>query len=135
MKKVISILLAIAMLSCFMVTVVSASNGTGTAAIKVANVSVEKGQNATVSVSIANNPGYRSFAMALKYEASELEVVSVSSNVTYNKNNPGVVYVSFASATLVEGDGQLFSVTFKTKHDCKASAAVKICPLLYCLRG
>ena len=126
MKKVISILLAIAMLSCFMVTVVSASNTTGTATVKVANVSVEKGQNATVSVSIANNPGYRSYAMALKYDASKLEVVSVSSNVTSNTKNAGVVYVSFASATLVEGDGQMFSVTFKTKHDCKASAAVKV---------
>ena len=126
MKKVISILLAIAMLSCFMVTVVSASNGTGTATVKVANVTVEKGQNATVSVSVANNPGYRSYAMALKYDSSKLEVVSVSSNVTSNTNNAGVVYVSFASATLVEGDGQMFSVTFKTKHDCKASAAVKV---------
>ena len=125
MKKVISILLVVAMLSCFMASAVSAAEA-GTASIKVATVTVNKGENATVSVSVSNNPGYRSFAMALNYDASKLEVVSVGGDVVSNTRNPGVVYVSFASATLVEDNGEMFSVTFKTKHDCAKAADVTV---------
>ena len=123
MKKVISILLVIAVLSCFMVTVVSATNGAGTATVKVSSAQITKGQNATVSVSIADVPSYRSYAMAVKYDASKLEVVSVNGNVVSNTNNAGVIYVSFANQSNLNA-GNLFSVTFKTNLNCGDSTKV-----------
>ena len=113
MKKVISILLVVAMLSCFMVTTVSADETVATAHVSGAAVSANIGDTVTMGINISNNPGYRSFKVVLGYDASALEVVSVSGNVTSNTNTAGKVIATFASATKVEGNGQLFSVTFK----------------------
>ena len=127
MKKVISILLVIAVLSCFMVTVVSAANSAATADIMVSDAQITKGQNATVSVSIANVPSYRSYAMAVKYDADKLEVVSVNGSgyLTINTDNKGVIYVSFANTVNLNA-GELFSVTFKTKLNCGESSKVSV---------
>lgn len=117
MKKVISILLVIAMLSCFMVTTVSADE-TAAASVYGAAVSGKTGDTVTMGINIGNNPGYRSFKIVLGYNADALEVASVSGNVTSNTNTAGKVIATFGSATKVEGDGQLFSVSFKIKGGC-----------------
>ena len=113
MKKVISILLVVAMLSCFMVTTVSADETVATAYVSGNTVSANIGETVTMGINISNNPGYRSFKVVLGYDASKLEVVSVSGNVTSNANTAGKVIATAASATKVEGNGELFSVTFK----------------------
>lgn len=115
MKKVISILLVVAMLCCFMVFTVSADE---TTTVSGASVEGKTGDNVTMSISIGNNPGYRSYVIVLDYNAEALEVVSVNGNVTSNTRNPGKVIVSFASATKVEGNGEMFSVTFKVLGKC-----------------
>ena len=117
MKKVISILLVVAMLCCFMVTPVSADE-TATASVYGAAVTVNTGDTVTMIINIGSNPGYRSYKIVLGYDASALEAVSVSGNVTSNTNTAGKVIATFASATKVEGNGQLFSVSFKVKGTC-----------------
>lgn len=117
MKKVISILLVVAMLCCFMVTPVSADE-TATASVYGAAVTANTGDTVTMSINIGSNPGYRSYKIVLGYDASALEAVSVSNNVTSNTNTAGKVIATFASATKVEGNGQLFSVSFKVKGTC-----------------
>ena len=119
MKKVISILLVVAMLACFMVTPVSATE-VEPAKVKAATVTGTKGQNVAMDVTIASNPGFRSYKVVLEYPSADLEVVSVNSedDITINTNNAGKIVVTYGKSTIVTGDHKLFSVTFKVLGGC-----------------
>ena len=117
MKKVFSILLVVAMLACFMLTTANATEA-ATASVSGSAESGKTGETVTMSVSIGNNPGFRSYKIVLNYDSAALEVVSVNGDVTSNTRNAGKIIVTDASQSLVTGNVELFSVTFKVTGTC-----------------
>ena len=118
MKKLISLLVVMAMMACLSVGVFAAED----AVITVSSAQSAAGEEVTLDVTITNNPGFAATKITLEYDAAALELVAIDTvgkllaNATVNQEK-GIV--SFANATNVTGDGVLLSVTFKVKADAK----------------
>lgn len=120
MKKLISILLAVAMLACFMTTAVFADEveeTVSTASIGGTHVTAETGASATVSVSTSNATGFCAYKYVLTYDSSKLTVNSVSgTGVMSNTGTPGSIIVTFQTGDNVTSHS--FSVNFTVNGGC-----------------
>ena len=125
MKKVFSILLIVAMLASFMVATVSADEAT-TASVYGSHVSGKPGDTVTVTVAVSNATDLMSFKIVLNYDATALEAVNASANVTSNLRNPGRAVFTYAGATAIEGSATLFTVDFKILADKCGSYPVSV---------
>ena len=137
MKKILSILVSIAMvMSLMVVSAVAVSEPTTVTVEKVTEPAANVGDTVTLAVRIANNPGFTNFEWNIDYDEIGLEFVSINTTIpgygTFNYIMPGVVvpgnpengekenYITygndnpFISNPLVN-DGTLFTVTFNVK--------------------
>jgi hypothetical protein len=114
-------------------TLVSAESQGGT---------VEPGDDVTVSVSIANNPGFAAAVFSFSYDHSALELRSLNNEgtkfgeyaggglISYDfSNNDTVGYVNTALSDLT-GDGVLFKLTFRVKTGA-VSGSYSVSPGVY----
>ena len=94
-KKIIALILAI----CFCLTAVVTAYAV-TPSITVSSEEAERGQEVTVKVSLANNPGIVSMKLVVKYDTNVLEYKSAA----INQNFSGI---SGAMATANEKNGEI----------------------------
>ena len=113
MKK-ISLFLLIAIFSLIMVDSVSAQEGT---VIKVSKEIAKCGEMVSVSVEIQGNTGFKAYGMTLGYDSAVLELSSITagekSATGFFNGNTNTSIIGYANNATVEGDGVLFTVTFK----------------------
>ena len=122
MKKLIS-LLVVAALVVSLATMVFAAEG---AQITVESAEAAVGEEVTLKVSIANNPGFAATKITIEYGAG-LELVGVDTEgmlLEGGAENDEKGIVSFAKVSNVTKDGVLMTVTFKVvaegEHSVKA---------------
>ena len=117
MKKLISLLVVVAMMAACLGTIAFAADETK---ITVETVDGARGEEVTVAVSIEGNPGFAATKMTLDFDTTALELVKIEvegmllEGAAVN-NEKGIV--SFAKATNVTKDGVLMTVTFKVKAE------------------
>ena len=112
MKKLISLLVVATLLVASLATVAFAAEG---AQITVESVEAPVGEEVTLKVSIANNPGFAATKIVIEYDDG-LELVGVDTKgmlLEGAAENDEKGIVSFAKATNVTEDGVLMTVTFK----------------------
>lgn len=116
MKKLISLLVVVAMMACLATTVFAAEE----AVITVSSVDAGRGEEVTLEVSIANNPGFAATKITIEYDAAALELVGVDTTdmlLDGAAENDEKGIVSFAKTNNVTEDGVLMTVTFKVKDE------------------
>ena len=113
MKKLISILLAVAMLACFMVATVSADEVT-TASISGTHVTVESGATTNLTVS-TSNASFCGYVYYLSYDPAMLTVNSVTGSGVIPNIGNGSVIVTFASGENVTSHSFTINVTVNGK--------------------
>lgn len=126
MKRITRILVAVALMAALMVSTAFAAGTT----VKVADVKdATPGKTITVDVSVSGNPGFKTYGMQMNFDKDALTLVSV----TADAKSPGGMFVpntdastakygfvTYASGgTVVEGDGVLFTATFKVADNAK----------------
>lgn len=117
MKKLISLLVVVAMMAACLGTAVFAADETK---ITVESVDAARGEEVTVAVSIEGNPGFAATKITLEFDTTALELVSIDvtdmllDGAAVN-NEKGIV--SFARTSNVTEDGVLMTATFKVKAD------------------
>ena len=134
-KRVLSVLLALAVVFTMCITAaVAVDTGSGSAAtITVGTVkkAVNVGDTVTLNASIAGNPGFAAFDFTVKYDAGKLELTKVEQgnikgSFTGNENTGKVNFIAAADKKECTEDGVLFTLTFNVKADCADGAQVTL---------
>ena len=127
MKKIISLLVVVALMAACLATVAFAAEG-ATITVESANATV--GAEVTLKVSIAGNTGFAATKISFEYDATALQMVGVNTVdmlLDGGVENDEAGIVSFARATNLTKDGVLMTVTFKVlaegEHTVKAVLA------------
>ncbi len=116
MKKLLSIVL------CFVLVLSLASFGNVSAAtaptITISNVTARSGDNVSVNVSIADNPGIMAIAFCITYDSDVLDYVGSESGfitdyIIKDHTNEGCLSVVSVSNEDVTSNGTMFTVSFK----------------------
>ena len=137
MKKIISIVLAVALIFALAVTAMAAE----IAEAPVSADSVTAGKTVTVPVRITGNRGFTNFGIALDYDREQLELLSIQTATGETPYLCGAVaagntqwagadgktygYVTAALEDAVTEDGILFTATFRVSGDFSGTAAVQ----------
>ena len=137
MKKIISIVLAVALIFALAVTAMAAE----IAECTVSADSVSAGKTVTVPVRITGNRGFTNFGIALDYDRAQLELLSIQTEAGETPYLCGAVaagntqwagadgktcgYVTAALEDAVTEDGILFTATFRVSEDFSGTAAVQ----------
>ena len=134
-KRVLSVLLALAVVFTMCITAaVAVDTGSGSAAtitVETVKKAVKVGDTVTLNVSIAGNPGFAAFDFTVKYDAGKLELTkaekgNIEGSFTGNKDTGNVnLYVAADKKEYTE-DGVLFTLTFNVKADCADGAQVTL---------
>ena len=131
-KRVLSVLLALAVVFTMCITAaVAVDTGSGSAAkvtVETVNKAVKVGDTVTLNVSIVGNPGFAGYTAKVDYDANKLTLKEVGNGTfagifTPNASKNSVV---LANTTDSLGDGTLFTLKFTVKADCSNGADVKI---------
>lgn len=138
MKKIISIVLAVALIFALAVTAMAAEIAECT--VSVDSVSAA-GKTVTVPVRITGNRGFTNFGIALDYDREQLELLSIQTAAGETPYLCGAVaagntqwagadgktygYVTAALEDAVTEDGILFTATFRVSEDFSGTAAVQ----------
>ena len=134
-KRVLSVLLALAVVFTMCITAaVAVDTGSGSAAtitVETVKKAVKVGDTVTLNVSIAGNPGFAAFDFTVKYDAGKLELTKVEQgnikgSFTGNENTGKVNFIAAADKKECTGDGVLFTLTFNVKADCADGAQVTL---------
>ena len=128
MKKILSILVVVALMAAFLVT--SALAAEGDPQIVVSSVTASAGETVTLTVSLKNNPGITNGKITIEYDANVLEPVTGTVITAGDLANGATVLSSgyvmnFVAPAGITGDGVLFSVTLKVKADATGTGTVK----------
>ena len=125
-KRVLSVLLALAVVFTMCITAaVAVDTGSGSAAtitVETVKKAVKEGDTVTLNVSIAGNPGFVAFDFTVKYDAGKLELTkaekgNIEGSFTGNKDTGKVNLSVAADKKEYTEDGVLFTLTFKVKAD------------------
>ena len=137
MKKFIALFLAVLLSLAIPFQVLAAELTSST--VTAESVVGAPGEEVTVEVRIADNPGFTNFAIALDYDRQHLTLKSietkdgdnpylcgsnVSINKTWDKEEKEYGFVVSASADPVKENGILFTVTFEIAADFVGEAQV-----------
>ncbi len=132
-KRVLSVLLALAVVFTMCITAaVAVDTGSGSAAkvtVETVKKAVNVGDTVTLNVSIAGNPGFAGYKCNVSYDANKLTLKEVVNGTFVGgmfTPNPGKNNVVFANTTDFHEDGTLFTLKFTVKADCSNGAAVTI---------
>ena len=126
MKRRMSVLLvAVLAMACLSMTAFAAGTG-----VSVSSTIVNPDDTVTVDVSITGNTGFETFLMAFNYDETKLELVEIkagellgNSMFTYSAETGKV---SAINTQMIEGDGVLFTATFKVITDELGETAVGV---------
>ena len=132
-KRVLSVLLALAVVFTMCITAaVAVDTGSGSAAkvtVETVKKAVKVGDTVTLNVSIAGNPGFVAYDFTVKYDEGKLELTkaeegNIKGHFTGNKETGKMnFYVDGEDCTK---DGVLFTLTFNVKADCADGAQVTL---------
>ena len=132
-KRVLSVLLALAVVFTMCITAaVAVDTGSGSAAkitVDTVKKSVKVGDTVTLNVSIAGNPGFAGYKFKVNYDANKLTLEDVVKGTFVDglfTSYPAKNSVAFANTTDSLGDGTLFTLKFTVKADCSNGADVTI---------
>ena len=132
-KRVLSVLLALAVVFTMCITAaVAVDTGSGSAAkvtVETVKKAVKVGDTVTLNVSIAGNPGFAGYTVKFSYDANKLTLKEVVNGTFVGgmfTPNPAKNNVVFANTTDFHEDGTLFTLKFTVKADCSNGAAVTI---------
>ena len=139
MKKIISIVLAVALIFVLAVTAMAAEIAECT--VSADSVSATAGGTVTVPIRISGNRGFTNFGIALDYDREQLELLSIQTaegetpylcgtTVAVNTQWTGTDektfgYVTAALEEAATADGILFTATFRVSGDFSGTAAVQ----------
>ena len=139
MKKIISIVLAVALIFALAATAMAAEIAECT--VSADSLSATAGKTVTVPVRITGNRGFTNFGIALDYDREQLELLSIQTMTgetpylcgTVAAGNTGWTdvdgktygYVTAASEDTVTEDGILFTATFRVSDSFSGAAAVQ----------
>ena len=132
-KRVLSVLLALAVVFTMCITAaVAVDTGSGSAAkitVDTVKKAVKVGDTVTLNVSIAGNPGFAGYKFKVNYDANKLTLEDVVKGTFVDglfTSYPAKNSVAFANTTDSLGDGTLFTLKFTVKADCSNGADVTI---------
>ena len=132
-KRVLSVLLALAVVFTMCITAaVAVDTGSGSAAtitVETVKKAVNVGDTVTLNVSIAGNPGFAGYKFKVNYDANKLTLKEVTNGTFAGeafKANPDKNTVVFGNSTDFHEDGTLFTLKFTVKADCSNGVAVTI---------
>ena len=132
-KRVLSVLLALAVVFTMCITAaVAVDTGSGSAAkvtVETVKKEVKVGDTVALNVSIAGNPGFAGYTVKFSYDANKLTLKEVVNGTFVGgmfTPNPAKNNVVFANTTDFHEDGTLFTLKFTVKADCSNGAAVTI---------
>ena len=134
-KRVLSVLLALAVVFTMCITAaVAVDTGSGSAAkvtVETVKKAVKVGDTVTLNVSIAGNPGFVAYDFTVKYDEGKLELTKTEKGIFSGELYGGdkkTNQVNFTGPLDKEctGDGVLFTLTFNAKTDCADGAQVTL---------
>ena len=132
-KRVLSVLLALAVVFTMCITAaVAVDTGSGSAAtitVETVKKAVNVGDTVALGVSIAGNPGFAGYKFKVNYDANKLTLKEVTNGTFAGeafKANPDKNTVVFGNSTDFHEDGTLFTLKFTVKADCSNGVAVTI---------
>ena len=120
MKKIISFILCLCIISFCGITA-TADNAP---VIKISNVTADNGDEVTVDISIANNPGIMAMAFCITYDSSALEYTGYNKGylskytVKDHIDKGHIAFVNDESSDKAT-DGIIVSIKFKVKDDAR----------------
>ena len=139
MKKIIGIVLAVALIFALAVTAMAAEIADCT--VSADPVSATAGKTVTVPIRITGNRGFTNFGIALDYDREQLELLSIQTAEGETPYLCGTVaagntqwadadgktygYVTAALEDAVTEDGILFTATFRVSENFSGTAAVQ----------
>lgn len=139
MKKITSVILAIALIFALAVTAMAAEIADCT--VSADSVSATAGGTVTVPIRISGNRGFTNFGIALDYDREQLELLSIQTaegetpylcgtTVAVNTQWTGTDektfgYVTAALEEAATANGILFTATFRVSGDFSGTAAVQ----------
>ena len=125
-KKLMSIVLSLAMVFSFTMVSAVAANGP-TVTVETAETQAKAGEDVTLNVSIANNPGFTNYEWNIQYDKDRLELTKISGNEqvisNVNHSRTGYGYAAIAAATASEVNGVLLTLTFTVKEGASSGLA------------
>ena len=116
--RMLSILLAVLLAFSFSAAVLAAEPMTVTVETKADAVQV--GDEVSLAVSIAGNPGFTNYQWTLEYDADSLEVKKVENKLNGlfdTREEAGTVFLGLVNSQPVSEDGTALVVTFLVKQD------------------
>ena len=116
--RMLSILLAVLLVFLFSAAVLAAEPMTVTVETKADAVQV--GDEVSLAVSIAGNPGFTNYQWTLEYDADSLEVKKVENKLNDlfdTREEAGTVFLGLVNSQPVSEDGTALVVTFLVKQD------------------
>ena len=119
--RMLSILLAVLLVFLFSAAVLAAEPMTVTVETKADAVSV--GEEVSLTVSIAGNPGFTNYEWAVEYDAASLELKKVENKLSAylaTREEEGRVNLALMSAEPISENGTAFVVTFLVKEKAAA---------------
>ena len=124
MKKLTSVLVAIALFAALLVPAAFAAGATEVVATEV--TSAVPGDEVTIEVSITNNPGFDSAKFTLAYDKSALVLKELTPGLLNGFSNVETAQINHASANDVTEDGILFTATFEVTGSAKADTTYPV---------
>ena len=119
--RMLSILLAVLLVFSCSAAVLAAEPMTVTVETKADAVSV--GEEVSLTVSIAGNPGFTNYEWAVEYDAASLELKKVENKLSAylaTREEEGRVNLALMSAEPISENGTAFVVTFLVKEKAAA---------------
>ena len=139
MKKIVSVILAAALVFALAVTAMAAEMAACT--VSADSVQSAAGKTVTVPIRISGNRGFTNFGIALDYDREKLELVSIqtageapylcgaaaAANPQWTSPEEGTYgYVTAALEEAATEDGVLFTATFRLSEDFSGTATVRL---------
>ena len=116
--RMLSILLAVLLVFLFSAAVLAAEPMTVT--VETKEDAVQVGDEVSLAVSIAGNPGFTNYQWTLEYDADSLEVKKVENKLNGlfdTREEAGTVFLGLVNSQPVSEDGTALVVTFLVKQD------------------
>lgn len=111
MKKITAILIAVALAVCLMATIAFAD---ASLTVSASETTATMGDEFVVSVDVSGNTGFSYCMGTVTYDSSVLKLTALNDGLMAGSTkNVNTGKISFSSSTNVEGDGTLFTATFK----------------------
>ena len=134
-RQWLSVILSIVVVFTMALTpAMAAGTDNGSAAtitVETVQKEVKAGDEVTLNVSIANNPGFVAYDFLIDYDKADLELKEVADgsfegNLVGNEKTAKVNFSAKPNAGEHTNDGVLFTLTFNVKADCADGAQVTL---------